>query len=267
MANIGVIAGKGKLPAIWTQRAAKNEDRVVVFSLEEATPDNFPGAEKIISVCVNEFGNLLSRLQEEDVDNVVMMGKVEKKRLFTGARPDECLQQILAGLDELSDEKILLGLTHRLEESGFKVLAQTTYLEDLLPEAGILTSNRPGEELKADMEFGFKMAREIGRLDIGQTVVVKGQAVLAVEAIEGTDLAIERGGCLGKGGITVAKVSRPGQDFRFDIPAVGLDTLQVLIEAGTDGLVLEAEKTFILDKEKFISGAENAGISVVALEG
>ncbi|MFW5999430.1 MAG: LpxI family protein [Halanaerobiaceae bacterium] len=268
MSTVGVIAGKGKLPVLWTRRAAEKGHRVFVFALaEEPTEELFPGAEDVFSVNINQFGELLTRLEKTNVKDVVMMGKVEKKRLFTGEQPDACLQEILAGLEELSDENILLGLAHRLEKSGFTVLEQTTYLEDLLPEPGVLTSVLPEEKLMADMEFGFEMAREIGRLDIGQTVVVKDRVVLAVEAIEGTDLAIARGGNLGEGGITVAKVSRPGQDFRFDVPAVGPDTLSVLKKYGANGLVLEAGKTFILEKERFISAAAEAGIAVVALEG
>ncbi len=145
------------------------------------------------------------------------------------------------------------------------MLDQTAFIRQLMPAAGVLSKRQPTEAETADMQFGFAMAKAIGGLDIGQTVVVKNRAVMAVEAIEGTDACIRRGGQLGRGGITVAKVAKPNQDLRFDVPAVGVETLQAMIEAKASALVIEAGKTLLIDKHNVLALADNNNIAIVAM--
>ena len=268
MARIGVIAGRGKLPGIWSREAVKKGHDVYIFALEENIEVfSFSEAEDIIPVNIDKFGHLLSLLNEKGIEKAVLLGNVDKKRLFEGAEPDEKLKKMLVGLENLSNDSLLMGFVREIEKTGIDILSQQTYLEELIPQEGVLTSISPDDEVVKDMEYGFNLAREIARLEIGQTVIVKKRVVLAVETIEGTDETIKRGARLGNKGIVMAKVSKPSQDFRFDLPTVGMETLDILKEVDACGLVVEAGKTIFIQKDKFIEKAEKAGIVVAALEG
>jgi DUF1009 family protein len=175
------------------------------------------------------------------------------------------MQKLLANLTDNSDDTVMLGFVKELAVEGMGVLDQTAFIRALMPAPGILTKRVPTEDEKKDMEFGLKMAKQIGGLDIGQTVVVKNLAVMAVEAIEGTDACIRRGGLLGRGGVTVAKVAKPNQDMRFDVPSVGPDTLETMIEAKASALVIEAGKTLLVHKDKVIEMAEKHGITIAVM--
>ncbi|ACL70503.1 LpxI family protein [Halothermothrix orenii] len=267
MSKIGLIAGRGKLPAIWAASARDRGHDVYAFPIIEEADEGLKNIAKVIKpVNVGAFDNLINILIENDISKVVMIGKVNKTRLFGKTRLDARMQQMLANLRELNDDSILLGIVNELKKEGIEVLKQSTFIEDLFPTPGPVTSKTPDDSLLEDMKYAFKLARGIGGLDIGQTVLVKNRAVLAVEAIEGTDQAIKRAGELGGAGATMAKVSKPNQDFRFDIPTVGLTTLRNLIKIKARGLVIEAGKTFIVDREEFIETAEASGITVMALE-
>ena len=173
--------------------------------------------------------------------------------------------KVLAMTKNHSDDTLLGGIAKFLNEKGIELLDSTTYLsEDMLPPEGVLTKRKPNEKEIKDIEYGVFLAKEMGRLDIGQTVVVKNQAILAVEAIEGTDEAIRRGGKLGNGDAIVVKVTKPNQDMRFDVPAVGLTTIDVMIETGAKILVFEAKKTIVLDRAELVKRANENKICLMA---
>lgn len=265
MDKIALIAGQGELPLIWAGKAREKGCRVYAFPVvEENTLDLQDIAEEVYPVNIGQLSGLIELILKYNIKKVVMLGKVRKGNLFSGVELDQEIRQMLSGLDDLNDDSILLAIVNKLHSAGVEVIEQSTFLEDLLARPGLIAGKQPSPDLRADMEFGFRLAREIGRLDIGQTVIVKNRAVLAVEAIEGTDQAIKRGGELGGRNTTTAKVSKPDQDFRFDLPTVGLKTVKNLIEIGARGLVIEAHKTFLLNREEIINKAEKHNITVMA---
>ncbi|MBM7622926.1 LpxI family protein [Sporohalobacter salinus] len=265
MNKVGLIAGNGRLPLYFAQAAKDRNDEVVAISVTEQALVNELDSivDESYEISVGKLDKLINKLQAAEVEEVVMVGKVNKDLMFT-LEFDERMTKLLMNLDEKNDDTILLALVEELEKAGIEVKKQTTYLEDLLSQSGTLTESEPSADIISDMEFGFKMAKGIGGLDIGQTVVVKDRAVIAVEAIEGTDQAILRSGQLADG-VVAAKVSKPEQDFRFDIPTVGKNTIKNLIEVGASGLVIEAKKTFILDRKEVCQLADRAGIPIVAM--
>lgn len=267
MNTIGLIAGIGRLPVEFARAARGMGFAVVAIAVAPGVDDELAqAADRFYTVGLGELDKLLTTLKQEAVTQVTLLGKVTKEHLFSGAaRPDARMQQLLAGLRDLNDDTVMLALVKEFAGEGIGVLDQTELIRRLMPPAGILTSRQPSPAEQADMEFGLAMARQIGGLDIGQTVIVKNRAVLAVEAIEGTDACIRRGGQLGRGGVIVAKAAKPQQDMRFDVPSVGPDTLRAMIEAGAAALVIEAGRTLLVDQQQVIALAENNGITIAAL--
>lgn len=266
MDKVGLIAGNGNLP-IYFAKAAKDKGKEVV-AINITTQAPVGELEQIVSqnyeISVGQLDQIINKLKTAQIREIVMVGKVNKDLLFK-LDFDERMMGLLNSLEEKNDDAILLALVNELQKEGITVKEQTTYLGKLLPEAGTLNALEPTEDQLADMKFGFKMAKGIGDLDIGQTVVVKNGAVIAAEAIEGTDEAILRGGRLASDGVVVAKVSKPDQDFRFDIPTIGVETIQNLIEVNAQGLVVEAKKTFVLEQQKVCQLANEAEMPIVAM--
>ena len=197
-----------------------------------------------------------------------MLGKINKELVYAHKElPDLRVLKIFARLKNFSDDTLTLALVDELAAEGIAVLDQTELLRPLMPEPGVLSKRQPTEPELADMRFGLAMAKQIGGLDIGQTVVVKNRAIMAVEAIEGTDACIRRGGQLGRGGVTVAKSAKPQQDMRFDVPGIGPDTIDSMIQAGAVALVIEAGRTLVVDREKMVEKADQHGITIVAMSG
>jgi DUF1009 family protein len=204
--------------------------------------------------------------KSEGVRRIIMAGQISPHRLFgKEIGRDEGLKKLLEGIKDKKADTIFGAIAGKLKESGFELIDSTTFIEDLLPKKGVLTTHEPGFSVWEDVYFGFDLAKEIAYLDIGQTVAVKDKAVIAVEALEGTDSLIRRAGKIARGGITVVKVSKPSQDKRFDIPVVGLNTIKNLIKVKAECLAIEASKTLFIDKEPSIKLAEAAGISIVAV--
>jgi len=268
MGRIGLIAGNGELPVLFARGAQQAGLDLTAITVT-------PGAKteqlkKIIpttrAIEVGQLDKIITALKEDEVQEVIMLGKVTKELLFQGVELDERFQKILAELPEKNDDAIMLAIVNELKSAGLKVSDQTKFMERFFAPEGTLTAVEAEQETIADMEYGFKMAKKIGGLDIGQTVVVKDQAVMAVEAIEGTDEAILRGGKLGQGGVVAAKVAKPNQDLRFDIPTIGLETIEKLIAVNARGLVIEAGKTFIVNSEEVLAKAEEEGIVVRAMK-
>ncbi|MFI5359586.1 MAG: LpxI family protein [Halanaerobiales bacterium] len=266
MERIGLLAGEGDLPFIWARTARKNGREVFAYKLvNNVNPLLEESADQVRSINIGMLDDLISSLKADGIEELVMIGGIDKTMLFQGIALDVRFKALLAGLKDLNNDSILSAIVNEFEREGIRVLPQSLYLEDLLAGHGILNSLQPDEQLLSDLKYAFKMAREIGRLDIGQTVVVQNRTVLAVETIEGTDEAIKRGGKLSGPGVVVAKVAKPGQDFRFDLPVIGEGTLNTLIAVKARGLVIEADSTFIIDKESFLKRAEENGIAVAAL--
>lgn len=266
MTKKALIAGWGDLPRIWAEKAqAQAEDFIVIKIAEEITAEFSDLDCKEYAVNLSQLGEILQILAEEEIEEAVWLGKIQKSHLFKDFDPDQKLEQLLAQLPDLNDDTILMALALEFINSGVKLLPQTYLLEDQLAEAGVLAGEIK-TELKRDLIFAFETAYNLGRFDIGQTALVKDGAVMALEAIEGTDQAIKRAAEYAGPGVVMAKCSKKDQDIRFDIPTVGLETLNNLIEAEAAALIIEAEKTFILNKEEFCRRAAAEGIVIAAAE-
>ena len=267
MKTIGLLAGTGGLPVQFARAARGMGFTVIAVGVVPGVdPELATIAHKTYQISVGQLQEILTTLKNEGVTEVTMLGKVTKELMFTGTvKLDDRIKKVLASLTDNSDDTIMLGFVRELMTEGFSILDQSALLKTLMPMPGVLTERQPTAEEKADMEFGFKMAKEMGGLDIGQTVVVKNLAVMAVEAIEGTDACIRRGGELGRGNVVVAKVAKPNQDLRFDIPTVGVATLQTMCEAKAVALVIEAGKTLLVDRENVLKIANEHNITIVVM--
>ena len=267
MQKIGLLAGVGRLPVEFARAARGMGFAVTAIAVVPGTdPDLAAEVDTLYNIGAGELGKVIATLQQEGVSQVTMIGKVTKELLFSGATIlDDDMKKLLFSLPNQNDDTIMLALVKAMAAAGIGILDQTALIRLLLPPAGVLTKRHPSPAEQADMEYGFRMAKAIGRLDIGQTVVVKEKAIMAVEAIEGTDACIARGGQLGRGGVTVAKTAKPGQDLRFDMPAVGPDTLKAMIAAGATALVMEAGQTLLIDKSAVLALAEDNNITIVAM--
>jgi DUF1009 family protein len=268
MEKIGLLAGIGFLPVECAKAArAQGYEVYVVALLPETEKCLQEYATDYQEIGVFKVGKILKYLRDKEVTQVTMIGKVTKELLYAHkTMPDFKTMQILMSLKNRKDDTVMEALVDVLEKNtGAKVVDQTALIRPLMPAAGTLTRRQPTAEERKDMEFGFKMAKEIGRMDVGQTVVVKDLAVMALEAIEGTDACIRRGGQLARGGAVVAKVAKPQQDKRFDVPAVGLTTLKTMVEVGAKALVIEAGETLLVEKDKVLQLADANGITIVAM--
>jgi DUF1009 family protein len=267
MNKVGLLAGIGRLPVEFARAARGMGFSVVAVAIvPEVERELEQAADKLFSISIGELDRVIATLKSEGVNQVTMLGKVTKELMFSGSvQLDDRIKKMFASLPDNSDDTIMLAFVRELAADGIQVFDQTALIRSLMPAAGVLTSRLPSEAEQADMEFGFKMAKAIGGLDIGQTVVVKNLAVIAVEAIEGTDACIRRSGQLSRGAATIAKVAKPEQDLRFDVPAIGLNTIQAMCEAGATAMVIEAGKTLLVEREKVIKMANDNGITIVAM--
>ena len=267
MKTIGLLAGIGRLPVEFARAARGMGFTVVAIGVVPGVdPELAAAADKFYSISVGELDGIINTLNNEQIKEVTMIGKVTKELMFAGTlHLDDRIRRVLASLPDNSDDTIMLAFVREMAAEGIGVRDQTALIRQLMPGAGQISARVPTASEKADMEFGFKMAKQIGGLDIGQTVVVKNLAVMAVEAIEGTDACIIRGGQLGRGDVVVAKVAKPNQDLRFDVPGVGPDTLAAMIKAKAKALVIEAGATLLIDKANVIKMADDNGIAIIAM--
>lgn len=267
--TLGLVAGMGELPRVIASEAKKKGYRVLVIALQPPADDSIePYGDDFHKVKIGQLGTLITLLKRSHAADVVMAGKVPKTLLYKNKRdliPDIRAAKLLLSLKDRSDDTIMNALVKELEKEGIKLHNTTEFTKDLLAPEGTLTRTKPSKDGTEDIKFGYKIAKEIGRLDIGQTVVIKEKAVMAIEAIEGTDEAIKRGGHFAEEGAVVVKVSKPGQDMRFDVPVVGLETLHAMKKAKAAALAVEAGKTIIIDIENFIKEADKAKIAVVGI--
>lgn len=266
MEKIGLIAGNGQLPILFANALKERDLRIIAVAFKGETLYSLKEyVEKVIWISIGQLQLLIETFKNEGIDNVVMIGGITKALLFSDEKPDYRAASFLSSLKNKKDDILLRSFAEELQKDGINIESSTKYLPSILAQKGCLTKRLPTVDEYRDIKFGWDVAKDIGKLDIGQTVVVKDQAVLAVEAIEGTDEAIKRGGKYGNGQIIVVKVSKPGQDMRFDIPVVGMGTIRSLKEARASALAIEAGSTIILDKDEMIKYANEAGISIVAI--
>jgi len=259
---VGLIAGNGHLPVLFADVLKGSGYAIYAIAHEgETRPELSDWVEDICWIQVGQVEPLIAYFRKASITELVMAGGIEKTRLF-GLRPDARGQKILSRLIERKDDLLLRAFAETLEQEGFHLKAVTDYCPDLLAGEGVFTRLLTKTE-EADLSWGWPLAKEIGRLDIGQSVVVKEGIVLAVEAADGTDATLRRGGLLGKEKSMAIKICKPFQDIRFDLPTVGVKTIQTMISAHVSCLVMEAHKTLLLDRKLFLDMARAADIAVV----
>ena len=263
--RIGLISGKGKFPIILAQEAKRRGMKVVAIALKEETNAELEKyVDKIYWISIGEMKKGLDILVKEELKEVFMVGKVEKSLLFKNIPRDGMVSNLIKFATDKLDNTLLKAVANKLAELDIKLLDSTILIRPLLPQKGILTEREPTKEEMDDINFGQRIAKSIAALYIGQTVIVKDKAVLAVESIEGTDQTIKRAGIYCKKGMVMVKVSWHNQDMRLDVPTIGPDTIKLLKEANATAIAIEAQKTVILDIEESINIANRAGICMVA---
>ena len=269
MGRIGIIAGNGRFPFLALQGARSlGHDVTVVAVKEEAFADLEEAARdahaSYHAVSLGHLGKCIKILRQAGVSQAVMAGQVKHAKIFSGIVPDLTLLSVLTKLKARNTDALISAVAEVMRKEGIELLDSTVFLGPLLAREGQLTRRGPDDAERADLAFGYRMADEIAGLDIGQTIVVKDKAVVAVEAMEGTDAAIARAGELAGGGIRVVKVAKPNQDMRFDVPVVGVPTVETMIAAGATCLSLTAGKTLMFDKEEMLRRADENKICIVA---
>jgi len=265
--HIGVIAGGGQFPLLFIEAAKKAGREVALIAhAGETAPEAAALADLTCWVKLGQFGKMLDFFKKHGVTEAVLLGAITKTKIFTNVFPDFRGLALWNEMRVHQDDHILRAVARALAKEGITVRESTMYLRHLLFPAGVLGKKQPSAEQRDDIAFGFAKARAIGALDIGQCVVVRDHAVLAVEAIEGTDAAIKRGGELAGEKAVVVKVKKPGQDFRFDLPATGSRTVQTLAEVKGAVLAVEAGQSLLFDRDEMIAEADKAGIVLVGIE-
>jgi len=265
--RIALIAGNGNFPLFLAKAARANGVEVVAIAINSETKKNIEElTTKTYWVNLGEAKRLLDILKKEAITYAIMAGKITKTTLFKqGLKLDEEARRFFKRLVDRRDNTLLAAVAARLKEFGVELIDSTTFVKGMMPSKGVLTRHRPNKDEYEDINFGFKIAKDMGRLDIGQSVIIKDKAVIAVEAIEGTDEAIIRGGILGGENTVVVKVAKPNQDMRFDVPVVGLHTIESLKKSGSKALAIEADSVLVLEREEIIKEADKHGIAIVAI--
>ena len=262
----GLIAGNGRFPFLVLEGARSQGIEMAVIALrEEASPELEKFATRLHWVSLGELSKAIELMQREGVTHAVMAGQVKHNKIFSSIRPDWKLAKLLFSLPRKNTDSLIGAVAKVLEDEGIQLVNSTLFLKPLVPEAGVLTRRAPSAPEKADIEYGILVARQIAGMDIGQTVVIADQACVAVEAMEGTDETIERASRFAQGkNLVVVKLSKPKQDMRFDVPVIGLPTVESMKRARATALAIDATRTLLFDREKLIETADAAGIAIEA---
>jgi UDP-2,3-diacylglucosamine hydrolase len=264
--RIGLIAGNGRFPIIFADNARKLGYHVSAVAHEgETEPELASHVDRIHWIKIGQLSKLIKAFKEDRVHQAVMLGGIKKTHVFTTVRPDFRTLAMATRLALWKDDDILREFAKELEQEGIAICESTFGLEGILVEEGPLTARTPTEKEWEDIRYGWEVAHDIGRLDIGQCVVIKDRVVVAVEAVEGTDGAIKRGGELATEGAVVVKRSKPQQDLRFDLPAIGPRTIEVMASVKASVLAVEAGRTILLDREIMLDKARSARIAIVGI--
>ena len=262
--KIGLIAGSGQFPILFARSAIRHGLAIYTAAyVNEADPEIAPLSQRIEWLHLGQVKRLIRFFKQNQVSRAVMLGAVRKTRLFTDVKPDMKAIAIIAGMRHTHDDAIMRAFADSLEKEGIKIEPSTLLVPELLAPKGIWTRRKPSRAEKNDIALGFTIAREIGRLDIGQSVVIGGGTILAVEAIEGTDETIRRGGHFGKGEAVLVKICKPNQDFRFDVPSVGAQTIETMSQCNVRALAIEAGRTIVFDRSEMIRLADEKEIAIV----
>ena len=268
MPRIGIIAGNGRFPFLALQGARSlGHDVTVVAVKEEAFPDLEQAARDASAsyhaISLGHLGKCIKILRQDGVSQAVMAGQVKHVKIFSGIVPDLTLLSVLTKLKARNTDALISAVADVMRENGIELLDSTAFLRPLLARDGVQTERQPTDEERADFDFGYRMADAIAALDIGQTIVIKDKAVVAVEAMEGTDEVIARAAALAGPGVRVVKVAKPNQDMRFDVPVVGMATIEAMRQAGAAALSIDAERTLVVDGDQVFRAADRAGITIV----
>jgi len=278
MSKLGLIAGNGKFPFLVLDAAKSQGMQVVVAAIKEETSPDIEqhGAASVHWLSLGELSKLIETFQREGVTRAVMAGQVKHKQIFSSIKPDWRLGKVLLSLTTRNTDSLIGAIAQVLESEGITLISSTALLEPMLSDQGVMTSRGPSDAEQTNITYGRAVAQHLSRFDIGQTVVIAEAACVAVEAMEGTDATILRAGALMKSpslgkepstfsrALTVIKVAKPNQDMRFDVPVVGMRTIEVMKQAGATCLALDARRCLIFDKAGVIAAANHAGICIVA---
>ena len=260
----GLIAGNGDFPFLVAQGARNAGQALSVVAIKEETDKRIEEvAETVLWVGIGKLGKMISFFEKEGVSKVMMAGQVKHVQIFSGALPDLKMLKMLWSLPERNTDSLIGGIADEMAKSGIELIDSTCFVKDQLAHEGVLTKRKPNETERGNIEYGLKIANEIARLDLGQTIVVRAKACVAIEAMEGTDAVIKRAGELAKGKLSVIKVAKPNQDMRFDVPVIGVPTIEKMIKAGATCLSVTANKTLIFDREEMLALADRNKISVI----
>lgn len=268
MSRIGIVAGNGKFPFLALQGARSlGHDVTVVAVKEEACAELEQAAREASasfhSVSLGHLGKCIKILKQDGVSQAVMAGQVKHAKIFSGIVPDLTLLSVLTRLKARNTDALISAVADVMRDHGIELLDSTVFLGPLLAQEGVLTRRGPDEAEQADVAFGYRMADTLAGLDIGQTIAVKDKAVVAVEAMEGTDEVIARAGVLAGAGVRIVKVAKPKQDMRFDVPVIGIATVRAMAAAGATALSIDAGRTLVMDGAQVFAAADEAGITIV----
>ncbi|HWO02454.1 MAG TPA: UDP-2,3-diacylglucosamine diphosphatase LpxI [Blastocatellia bacterium] len=265
----GLIAGNGRFPFLVLEGARAQGVEIVVAAInEETAPEIDSHAERVEWMGVGQLGRLIRFFKREHVTHAIMAGQVKHRQIFRlNALPDLRMVRMLTRLPKKNTDSLIGAVAEELAGEGITLIESTTFLEPFLARQGVLTRRKPNKEERADFQYGLEVAREIGRLDLGQTICVKDRAVVAVEAMEGSDAVIARAGEITCGRpFVVVKTAKPNQDMRFDVPVIGVPTIETMNSAGATGIHVTPNKTLLFDKPQLVELADQSGICVVAGE-
>jgi DUF1009 family protein len=259
-----MIAGNGQFPFLVLEGAKKAGASVSVVAIKEETDKRIDdAADDVAWVGIGQLGRMISHFKKQGVTKAIMAGQVKHVQIFSGSLPDVRMIKMLWNLPRRNTDALIGGVADEMAKEGIELIDSTYFLQDHLASAGVMTKRKPTDIESANIEYGLRIAREIARLDLGQTIVVRASACVAVEAMEGTDATIRRAGELANGKLTVVKTAKPDQDMRFDVPVVGVPTIETMIAAGASCLSVTAGKTLIFDREKFLDLANRNKITIV----
>ncbi|HUQ34238.1 MAG TPA: UDP-2,3-diacylglucosamine diphosphatase LpxI [Pyrinomonadaceae bacterium] len=266
----GLIAGNGRFPFLVLEGARRAGVSMSVAAIREETDDGIEEAVRsvggrVVWVGIGQLGKMIRFFKREGVTQAIMAGQVKHVQIFSGSLPDVRMLKMLLRLPRRNTDALIGGVADELASEGIELIDSTYFLQDHLPQVGTLSRRAPDERERGDIEYGLEVAREIARLDLGQTIVVRARACVAIEAMEGTDATVRRAGEIARGRLTVIKVAKPDQDMRFDVPVVGVPTIETMIEAGATCLCLTAGKTLIFDREDMLKLADEKRITVIAV--
>lgn len=261
--NYGLIAGNGQFPFLVVEGARKQGVSLAVAAIKEETDKRIDEvADDVTWVGIGQLGKMIAYFKSRGVTKAIMAGQVKHVQIFSGSLPDARMLKMLWNLPKRNTDALIGGVADELAKEGIELVDSTYFLQDSLAPNGLLTKREPTEVERGNIEYGLHIADQIARLDLGQTIVVRAKACVAIEAMEGTDATIRRAGELAKGKLTVVKVAKPDQDMRFDVPVVGVPTIETMIAAGATCLSVTAGKTLIFDRDEMIALANKNDISI-----